>query len=284
MAGLLSGLSSLGLGNLEKMDVFEEKAEKQKQQEAQEQQKAEIKEEDLIFDKKYQCPCCDEEFMAKTVRVGKAKHISSDMDLRPKYEGVDMLKYDAVMCPFCGFSALTRYFKPLPIAQMKLIRENICSSFKMKLDHNNAIVYTYEQALERYQMCLANAIVKRAKASERAYICLKGGWLVRGMGEALDQSAADYESRKKECDDMENEYLQNAMEGFITARQSEAFPMCGMDEATVDYLISVLAIRFEKYDIASKLIGSMIVSKGINPRMRDKARDLKEVLKEKMKG
>ena len=245
---------------------------------------AEIKEEDLIFDKKYQCPCCDEEFMAKTVRVGKAKHISSDMDLRPKYEGVDMLKYDAVMCPFCGFSALTRYFKPLPTAQMKLIRENICSSFKMKLDHNNAIVYTYEQALERYQMCLANAIVKRAKASERAYICLKGGWLVRGMGETLDQSAADYESRKKECDDMENEYLQNAMEGFITARQSEAFPMCGMDEATVDYLISVLAIRFEKYDVASKLIGSMIVSKNINPRMRDKARDLKEVLKEKMKG
>ena len=102
MAGLLSGLSSLGLGNLEKMDVFEEKAEKQKQQEAREQ-KAEIKEEDLIFDKKYQCPCCDEEFMAKTVRVGKAKHISSDMDLRPKYEGVDMIKSADVMCPFCGF-------------------------------------------------------------------------------------------------------------------------------------------------------------------------------------
>lgn len=283
MAGLLSGLSSLGLGNLEEMDIFEENKPKQaKAQGGEAEQPVEVTEADLLFDKGYQCPCCDDEFKVKTVRIGKAKHTSSDDDLRPRYEGVDMIKYDAIMCPHCGYSALTRYFKSLPSAQMKLIRANICASFKSKTIEEET--YSYEHALERYQMCLANAIVKRAKASERAYICLKSGWLVRGMGENLDKEAADYETRKKECDDMENEYLQNAMDGFITARQSENFPMCGMDEATVDYLISVLAMRFEKYDIASKLIGNMIVSKSINPRMRDKARDLKEVLKEKMKG
>lgn len=283
MAGLLSGLSSLGLGNLEEMEVYEDKKEKQQepQKEIDMTPKSGSTEADFLFDKSYECPCCFEPFKVKAVRAGKARHIGSDMDLRPKYDGIDMLKYDAIMCPNCGYAALTRYFKIVTSAQRKLIGEKITQTFKPV--YHEEEVYTYETALEKYKMCLANAIVKRAKASERAYVCLKSGWLIRGMAEALDSQASDYEVRKKEYSEMEDEYLKNAMEGFIAARQSEVFPMCGMDETTVDYLLSVLAIRFGKYDIASKLVGGLIQSKNINPRMRDKARELKELLREKMK-
>ena len=45
--------------------------------------------------------------------------------------------------------------------------------------------YTYEDALARYQLALVNAIVKQAKNSEKAYICLKAGWLMRGYAEWL---------------------------------------------------------------------------------------------------
>ena len=68
----------------------------------------------------------------------------------------------------------------------------------------------------------------------------------------------------------------NAYKGFVEARQSEGFPMCGMDEITIDYLIAVLAVRFKKFDVASRMIASILASPSANARMKDKARDLKE--------
>ena len=81
----------------------------------------------------------------------------------------------------------------------------------------------------------------------------------------------------------ENEFLKNALDGFLAARQSENFPMCGMDEATVDYVISVIATRFEQFDVASKLISQIIAAPGTNPRMKDKARDLKDQIVKQIK-
>ena len=52
--------------------------------------------------------------------------------------------------------------------------------------------------------------------------------------------------------------------------------MCGMDEITIDYLLAVLAARFKKYDIASRLISSILTSPMANARTKEKARDLKD--------
>ncbi|MDE5866430.1 MAG: DUF2225 domain-containing protein, partial [Lachnospiraceae bacterium] len=138
-------------------------------------------------------------------------------------------------------------------------------------------------ALERYQLTLANAIVKQAKPSEKAYICLKTAWLLRGKGEHLDTSAPDYAEQKKKLDEEENEYLHNALEGFLSARQTESFPMCGMDEPTVDYLIAVLSMRFEQYDVTSRLVAGILTNPSANPRMKDKARTIKEMIVKKVK-
>ena len=81
--------------------------------------------------------------------------------------------------------------------------------------------------------------------------------------------------------------LQNAYKGFTEARQTEMFPLCGMNEITVDYLLSVLAVRFKDYQVAVKLLGSIITSTSANARIKDRARDMKEqVVKElkKMQG
>ena len=82
---------------------------------------------------------------------------------------------------------------------------------------------------------------------------------------------------------MEKEYLKNALEGFLAARQTESFPMCGMDETTVDYLIAMLSMEFGQDDLALKLVGNIIVSKTANSRMKDKAREAKEIIMKKMK-
>ena len=279
MGGLLSGLEQFGLTNLENMDLYE----KPKKVEKDEQGKPVpvMQEQDFLFDKSFTCPICDREFKSRTVKIGKAKLAGSDLDLRPRYEQIDLLKYDIIMCPYCGYAALSRFFKFLTSPQAKNIQKTISATFKPQKETKE--IYTYDEALERYKLTLANAIVKQAKSSEKAYICLKTAWLLRGKAEHLDKNLPDYEEQKKQCEDEENEFLRNALEGFLAARQTESFPMCGMDEPTVDYLISVTAMRFEQYDVSSRLITGILTSPGANPRMKDKARDVKEMLMKKIK-
>src|SRR5574344_497240 len=103
MGSLLSGLEKLGLGNIKDLDVFD-KEEKQKKQETEHKAAAVVKEADIVYDKTYHCPVCDNEFKSKTVMTGKAKLVGIDTDLRPQYRGIDCIKYDAVVCDHCGRS------------------------------------------------------------------------------------------------------------------------------------------------------------------------------------
>ncbi len=278
MSGLLSGLEQFGLSGLENMDLYEKP---KQEEEAKADVPQVVQEQDFLFDKTFTCPICDKEFKTRTVKIGKAKLIGTDMDLRPKYEHVDLLKYDIIMCPSCGYAALSRYFKFITSPQAKRIKEAISSKFKPITEYKE--IYTYDEALERYKLTLANAIVKIAKPSEKAYICLKTAWLLRGKGESLDKESPNYAEEKKKADTEEAEFLRNALDGFLAARQTENFPMCGMDEPTVDYLISVIAIKFEQFDVASKLISQIIASPTTNPRMKEKARTLKDQIVKQIK-
>lgn len=276
MAGLLSGLGQFGLDGLENMDLYEKPKKKEEGEKA-----PVMQEQDFLFDKTFTCPICDREFKSRTVKIGKAKLIGTDPDLRPKYEQVDLLKYDIIMCPHCGYAALSRFFKFVTSPQAKRIKENISKNFKPVTEQKET--YTYDEALERYKLTLANAIVKMTKPSEKAYICLKAAWLLRGKAEHLDRADPEYEKKKKEINAQEDEFLRNALEGFLAARQTESFPMCGMDESTVDYVISVTAAKFEQFDVASKLISQIILSPQTNPRMKEKAKDLKDSIVKQIK-
>lgn len=274
--GLLSGLSRFGLNNLENMEVYEEpentKSDKTVQKIVQEQ--------DYLFDKSCICPICNKEFKVRTVRSGKVKLVGSDQDLRPRYEPIDALKYDVIMCPLCGYTALGRFFQLITVQQAKSIKETICVNFTSQEDWKE--IYTYDEALERYQLALANAVVKRAKSGEKAYICLKTAWILRGKAEHLDRKLPDYENQKKQCEDAEQEFLRNALDGFMTARQSESFPICGLDQSTVDYILAVMTMRFEQYDVTGRLITAILQS-AANPRVKNRARELKEELLAKLR-
>ena len=269
--GVLSGLGNLGLGNLENADVFAQEKKEEAKKQAPEPKKMTI--EDFVFDKSYSCPVCYQEFNNPTMKANKVKLVGQDSDLRPKYDPVDPIKYDIIACPHCGYAALSRYFDKITPPQAKLVKTEISSSFH---GIKHALDYSYDDAVERYQLALANAIVKRARASEKAYICLKLAWVIRAKMEALDIDMPDYDTQMADLKKDEMELLQNALDGFMNARQTEDFPMCGMDETTVDYIISVTATKFQKYDVASKLIAGILTDPKANPRIKDKARDLKD--------
>lgn len=269
---LLSGLGGLGLNGLEDLDIYGEAEKEEAKKKAQEPVR--IEEKDLIYERVFKCPCCDGDIPTKIMKTGKAKLIGTDQDLRPRYEGIDAIKYDVVLCPECGYTALTRFFPNLTSAQAKLVKEKISANVKIPVYRDDT--YSYAEAVDRYQLALVNAVVKHGKASEKAYICLKSAWLMRGYRESVADTENGTPELVSELKAKEEEYIQNAYNGFAEARQNEGFPMCGMDEVTLDYLLGVLAAHLRKYDVASRMVASILTSTTANNRMKDKARDLKE--------
>ncbi len=278
MAGLLSGLESLGLGNLENMDIFgKEKKEAPAKQEKKAPEVPEFKETDFIYDKAYKCPVCDHDFTAKIMKTGKAKIKKPDFDLRLVYEGGFVAeKYDVVLCPTCGYATLTRYHGAVLPTQARLIKENITSN--IVLSKYNEDTYSFEQALERYKIALACAVVKRSKASEKAFICLKTAWLLRSYREFLEAEEGDFTELIKTLTEQEAEYHSNAYNGFIEARSSEDVPIAGMDSVTLDYLLANLAFHLKDYPTCSRMVAGILSSPSAKPRMKDKVRELKEEL------
>ena len=276
MANLFSGLESLGLSNLSGMKLFENK-EKEKEQAKKTVEQPEVKEADLLFEKTFTCKVCDQEFKSKMVRTGKVKLIGSDNDLRPKYQYVDSLKYDAIVCPNCGYAALNRFFNYMTDTQAKLIKENISANFKGLKEGED--ILTYDEAITRHKLALVNAVVKHAKASEKAYTCLKLGWLLRGKAETLPEDTPNKEEVKKQLAAQEKEYMANAYEGFMEAFSKEPFPMCGMDETTMTYLTADLARQIGKYDEALRMIARVLTSRDVNERIKSRARDMKDLIR-----
>lgn len=280
--GIFSGLKNLGLENMESMNLFEEPKKEEARKKSVPVAPPKPQEKDLIYDRSFVCPVCDSPFTAKIMKTSKARMLGTDQDLRARYEGIDAAKYEVVMCPICAYAALIRYFTNVTSAQAKLIKEKISQA--VHLTPYNDEVYSYEQAIERYQLALVTAVVKHAKTSEKAYICLRNAWLLRGYAESLREGESPDTEKIANLEKQENEFLENAYRGFTEARQSEMFPICGMNAITIDYLLAVLAIRFHEYDVATKLLSAVITSSGASARIKDKAREMKDqILREQNK-
>ncbi len=274
MSGLLDGLEGFGLDNVCKMKVYGDIEDKNKKN-AEGEVKKEKTEEDYLFEKTYNCPVCDNEFKMSAVRTGKAKLIGTDTDLHPRYQGVDPLKYDAIVCPRCGYAALSRFFTAISFAQTKLVMEQISQRFSAHIKNDG--IFTYDDAILRYRLALANAMVKKSRISERAYICLKTAWMIRSKAE----ETAD-EEEKKSLGEQELEFLTTAYEGFNEATTKENYPICGMDEMTLFCMLGDIGRRIGRYEEAGRLISRVIVSKNAPDRVKNKAREIKELITKEM--
>lgn len=276
MSDIFSGLSSMGFSEMSKVEIFDEEEKKPKEKK-EEKAAVQINEADFLFEKSVQCPVCDKEFKTKTVKTGKARLIGSDPDLRPKYQGIDPVKYDVIICPHCGYGALSRFFSYMTSQQAKLIHENITSKFKGLTETGET--YSYDEALMRYKLALLNTVVKKAKVSERGYTCLKLAWVYRGKTEHLTGEEPDYAAVKEECAREEQDLMSKAYEGLMMAIAKETYPICGMDETTLDYLLANLAYQTGKKDESMRIVSRILTSSTANPKIKDKARDLKDILR-----
>ena len=283
--GLLSGLKDLGLGKIENAEIYEKKIENPaKKEDVPAKIEQTFDENEVLFDKSCVCPACDNKFTFRAVRTGKARLIGTDNDLRPRYDKFDPIKYDVIVCTKCGYAAVTRFFEKVTQSQAKLIGEQIAGRVR---GIKNTGVLSYDDAIARHQVALASAVVKKGAASEKAYTCLKMAWCLRGKRETYQKDAADYDDVIEMCCMDEAEALKGAYEGFVMARESERFPIAGMNEETLDYLIAELAFTNGEFDVSTKLISQLLLKTGVNSRIKDKCRDLKDRIqleKSKQKG
>lgn len=272
---LFSGMEKFGLKSAESMKLFEDEQKDDKKESGTHTEEKIPAESEFLLDKTVQCKVCDHKFKTKVIKSGRVKRLEPDRDLRPRFQYIDTLKYDVTSCPACGYTAMNRYYEHLTPTQVKLIKEQIANNFHADSKEENA-VYDYDEAIDRYKLSLVNTVVKKGKDSEKAYTCLKIAWLLRGKAETMSQDTQEEKAAKAACQKEEEEFYQQAFEGFMKAISEEMFPMCGMEQSTVDYLLAYMAYHFKKYEIASKFLASVLTAPSASRRMKDMALELKE--------
>lgn len=256
MDKIFSGLEEFGFKNLDNVELYKQEEENSSEAKS----KSEINTLDFLYDKSFTCPVCNNQIKARSVKNGKTRLVSKDTDLMPRHEPVNPMFYDVVLCPKCGYAALAKYFDKIKHEQTLVIKSTITPKFKAKVYPDE---YDVDIAIERYKLALLNSVVKNSKMSERAYTCLKLGWMYR----------------LKEDSENELKFLEQALVGFREAFSKEPFPICGMDTYTLVYLLGELSRRLGHLEDALKWFGKVIVTPGVNPRLKEMARDQKDLIK-----
>lgn len=237
------------------------------------------KEQELTYllDKTFECPVCFKSFKAKQVKTGRARFQGTDEDLRPRYLGIDTIKYDVILCPHCGYSAVLREFNNLTAKQRESITEGIARRFAGV--EPSETVYEYEEAIYRYKMAVLTAMTKPAKLSEVAYLGLKLSWLYRGALEEMEEEQIDNPKLLKAYTLGKDYYKKESYKEFVKAVSQEYAPICGMDEDTINYLLAVLAYDTEDFENAQKFAYSVLGSASANAKLKNKVRELVDKLK-----
>ncbi|MCR5527523.1 MAG: DUF2225 domain-containing protein [Lachnospiraceae bacterium] len=279
--------SKLGLGNNDKQEAAAASPAPAPQAPAPEPAPKEAvpeiraKEAEYLIDRSYDCPICGAKFKSRGSKA-RVRMSRQDDDLRPVYDQIDPMKYQVILCPECGYAAHEKYFKEIYDAQKKSITQGIGAGFSYTMPEGP---FTYEDAIVRYKQAIKCMEFKeKIKDSEVAYTYLRYGWTLRGKLESLDPNAADYAEKLKATKKEENLAIAHAYKGFYEALQKEDFPVAGMDQMTLTFLVAVLSVRFGKLDAASRMIAQIITSPEANSRLKDKARDMKEEILAKKKA
>ncbi len=234
-------------------------------------------EEEFIFDKRMTCVVCDKPFKTKVLKSNRARRIGSDADLRPRFEYIDTLKYGVCSCPNCGYSATHSAFPHVAGRQIANIKQQVCAHF-IPEDRTGWTSYSYDQALRMHALALQCADAKMAKDGEKSYLHLVMAWLYREKEKEAEQIQVEElrEQEIKNNHDLAEEHYLEAYEGFQRAMMNEMFPIAGLNQPTLEYIIAYMAYHFGKLEIAAKMIGALITNTSTSRNVKDRALELKE--------
>ncbi len=216
---------------------------------------------DFVYERKAVCPVCNKDIRIKAVKTSGIRVVSRETDFMTIYNDPNPLFYDAWMCTCCGYTALSSKFNLITDKQIKLIKEKISSKWSLKKSYPT--VFTVDNAIEMHQMALLNAVTIQAKDSDKAMICLKLSWLYRIKN--------DEQNEKK--------FQHHAQLGFMKALEHERFPIYGLDETSLEYLIGEIYRRLGDNSNALLWFSKVLSSREAKSRIKDMARNQKETIR-----
>ncbi len=227
--------------------------------------KKELTERDFLYDKKVSCPICEQKVDVRVVRRTSLRLESRDSDSMPVYKYINPLFYDIWVCNYCGHAAFENNFEnEVPKEQIALMFENVSSKWNYRTYPD---IYTLDIALERYKLALYCAHLRKAPLSELTMLYLKMGWLFRLNVE---------DQKEKQC-------LEQTVSGLESLYDVGKFPVMGMNESAVVYMIADLSFRIGKSKEALLWLAKVLSDINAKPGLKDKCRDLKYLIMQSQK-
>ena len=265
---IFSGLEKFGLSSIIDKNLEVYNPETSSQEAGENEKESAFSIEDYIFAKNFTCPVCTQNFKSNIVRERRIRLESVEYDLRPVYSPIDPLFYDVVVCESCGYTAVQRMFNNILKRQTDLILSELSPKFRF---HPYPDEPTIDEVIARYKLALLNAIVKKSKDGERAYICMKITWLYRVKGNAIED---------------EKQFAELTVKGLTAALSKEHFPIpgIGLGENTALYLIAAFLYFLGDEKGAMKILSELIASTKVSKRIKDRARDLRDEISDKNKS
>ncbi len=217
-----------------------------------------------ILEKKMSCPICHEQFVTPRARMPKIRLHEIDTDLRPYYEGIDVVAYEVVTCPNCGYSAIFKTFDNITEAR----RQEIADFMKDKYQKKEwpKIVDT-QTAIEKFLLALQCLTPKHSNIGEHAYIYLKMAWLFRV------HTREDAKEKEQFC---LQKFVECAEQTFAEVR----FPILDFEESVFLYLIGEECRRIGDYERAYKYVGKVLLDKNSSDKLRERAKDVRDLIRD----
>ena len=211
---------------------------------------------DMLYSAEKKCAVCGEKFEVTCVRSRLAL-IKQDTDFCAYYKDINPYYYTVWVCPHCGYAARDTDFAEVTATVAAKIHKFLADR---EVKVNLCGIRTREQAIVAYQLAIFYAELAADKASKRAALHLRLGWLYR----------------EGQQNDEENKVLAKAGEWYEQALAREQMPIGNLSELTVMYLVADLLRRTGEAEKAllylSRVVASPLAKS--EKRIADLARDL----------
>ncbi|MEN6350834.1 MAG: DUF2225 domain-containing protein [Syntrophomonas sp.] len=224
-----------------------------------------FKETDFLYDKEVDCPMCDKKIKVRVVKRSGLRLISRDSDSLPYYKYINPLFYDVWVCNHCGYAALeSTFLKELRSAESDAIYQRVSSHWQYR---EYPSIMPLEMALDRYKLALYCAEIRHAKEAEKSILLLKMAWLHRLKGNS----------------EIERRCLAQAVAAFKVLYEKGSFPVAGMDESALVYMLADLYHRIDEEKECLIWLGILLNDRQAKAALKEKGRDLKYLISEEKK-
>jgi len=214
-----------------------------------------------IYIKQFNCPVCERSFEAKLIKESKLRVLSVEPDLHPICQPIDPNYYDVIICHKCGYTAAKGFFSNIAGRQADMILADITPKF-VAPDYPDQL--DVDMAIERYELALLNSLVKNGRDGEKAYYCMKLMWFYRIKGDIDNQKL----------------FAELTLKGFSGALIKDDLPIMGLHIDTITYLLGALYTLLGDKKSALRFLSDVVVSKTASDRLKDRARSIKDQMKE----